>query len=159
MVDGIKYEKINGSVYEMQLFQDEELEAYLYDVVSHSGAVPIDNKDKTIYDHVLVDSNVEYNFAKDLENREDIKFYFKLPSWFKIDTPLGGYNPDWAVIFEGDKKIYFVAETKGTNDPLDDSLSEAEKFKIKCGEKHFNVFGGVEYRAPVKEVQDLTKSQ
>ncbi len=149
MVDGIKYEKIEGGRWEMKRFENEELETYL------DGLVEVKNQDKTLYDHVLVDSDVERSFAKELENREDVKFYFKLPSWFKIDTPLGGYNPDWAVVFEGDKRIYFVAETKGTDDFYDPCLSESERQKILCGRKHFEVFKNIVYKAPVKTVQKL----
>lgn len=149
MVDGIKYEKINDQVWEMRRFEDKELEVYL------DNLVEIKNKEKTLYDYILVDSEtIERPFAQELDSREDVKFYFKLPSWFTIDTPLGNYNPDWAVVFEGDKRIYFVAETKGTNNLYDGSLSESEIQKILCGQKHFRLFESVTYKA-VKTVRDL----
>ena len=85
-----------------------------------------------------------------------MKFYFKLPDWFKIPTPIGNYNPDWAVVFEDDKRIYFVAETKDTNTPTVDKskLRESEQQKIKCGEAHFKEFEDLEYKV-VKSVSEL----
>jgi len=81
---------------------------------------------------------------------EDVQFYFKLPFWFKIKTPIGNYTPDWALIKKNEKTVYFVAETKSENQELKDS----EKRKIKCGKAHFDEFEGVEYRQVVK-VSDL----
>jgi type III restriction enzyme len=73
---------------------------------------------------------------------------FILPNWFKISTPIGNYNPDWALVFKGDKKIYFVAETKETGTSSVDlyKLSADEQMKIKCGKAHFNEFDHLEYR-------------
>jgi len=85
---------------------------------------------------------VEYNFAKECETRDDIEFYFKLPFWFKIQTPIGNYNPDWALIKKNEKIVYFVAETKSTGQ----ELKISEKRKIKCGHAHFKEFENVEYR-------------
>ena len=74
--------------------------------------------DKTIYEkYVPLDSSVESEFAKAFESDDQFRFYFKLPDWFKIPTPIGNYNPDWAVVFEDDKRVYFVAETKETGTP------------------------------------------
>lgn len=147
MVDGIKYEKIAGSFYEMREFENEELQGYL------DKLVEVKDQGKTLYDHIVIDSNIESQFAHDLEAREDVKFYFKLPWWFKIDTPIGGYNPDWAVVFEGDKRVYFVAETKGTDNI--EELSPAEKMKILCGRKHFEQFVDVEFKAPVVRLEEI----
>jgi len=147
MVDGIKYEKIAGKFWEMRLFESQELEGYLEDMVE------VENKDKTLYDHILVESDVERRFANELEHNEDVKFYFKLPFWFKIETPIGTYNPDWAIVFENDKRIYFVAETKGTS-RLDD-LAPDEQYKIKCGKRHFENFRDVEFKAPVTKLRDV----
>ena len=85
--------------------------------------------------------------------REDVKFYFKLPRWFKIDTPIGGYNPDWAVVFVGDRRVYFVAETKGT-DRIEE-LTSPEELKILCGRKHFAEFTDVRFEAPVVKLEDV----
>ena len=86
-------------------------------------------------------SQVERNFANDLETRDDVKFYAKLPYWFKIETPIGTYNPDWAIVFENDKRVYFVAETKKAGD-----IRESEQQKIDCGTRHFEKLDGVEFR-------------
>jgi type III restriction enzyme len=136
MIDGIKYERLKGenSYYAMELFENEELHSYLDNVVK------VQNKDKTLYDHILIDSNVESQFAKDLETMEKVKFYFKLPYWFKIQTPIGSYNPDWAIVLENDKKIYFVAETKSSGE-----IRGSEGIKIKCGRKHFEQLDDVKF--------------
>lgn len=151
MVDGIRYQK-TGEYYEMQLFDNQELSSYLYNVASHSGAIEVEQTNKTVYDHVIVDSEVEYNFMKSLESDEGVKFYIKLPGWFKIPTPLGNYNPDWAVVFDGDKRVYFVAETKGSDDINDDHLGAGERGKILSAKRHFHEVG-VDYVAPVSSLQ------
>lgn len=146
MIDGIKYEKIGSKVYEMKLFEDNELEIYL-DQFTHI----INEPDKTIYENYIpLDSKVENDFAKDCESSENIEFYFKLPFWFKIDTPIGNYNPDWAIVFKGENKIYFVAETKSSGQELRGS----EKMKINCGKAHFKEFKEVEFKQ-VTKVSDL----
>ena len=84
-----------------------------------------------------------------------IKFYFKLPNWIKIPTPIGTYNPDWAIVFEDDTKIYFVAETKSTGTDHVDvrKLALDEQMKIKCGKAHFNEFENIEYKVVSKVSQ------
>lgn len=144
-VDGIKYEKIAGEEYKMVLFESEEIESYL------NNMYKVQKQDKTLYDYVVWDSEVENKFAQELDSREDISFYIKLPSWFKIDTPIGTYNPDWALVFEGDKKLYFVAETKFEGE----ELRESERLKIECGKKHFENFEGVQFKAPVSRVKEV----
>lgn len=154
MIDGIKYQKIGGSAYEMALFEAQELEIYL-----NSFTYKVTNSDKTIYEEFIpLDSGVESQFAKDCESSDQIKFYFKLPNWFKIPTPIGNYNPDWAIVFEDDKKIYFVAETKDTGTPIVDltKLSADEQMKIKCGKAHFNEFDDLEYKV-VNKVGQLVE--
>ncbi len=144
MINGIRYDKLGETEYEMRLFEESELEIYL-DSVFHEVA----NSDKTIYDNYIpLDSEVESQFAKDCESSEQVEFYFKLPAWFKIPTPIGNYNPDWALIFKDEKKIYFVAETKSTKDLS--KLRNDERLKIKCGEKHFAVIDEVEYKHVTK---------
>lgn len=146
MIDGIKYEKIGSKIYEMTLFDDEDFEIYL-DSFTHSVNAP----EKTIYENYIpLDSGVENQFAKDCETSENVEFYFKLPNWFKIPTPIGNYNPDWAVVFKGEKKIYFVAETKSEGQ----ELLKSEKQKIKCGKEHFKQFSEVFYKQ-VSSVRDL----
>jgi type III restriction enzyme len=94
-----------------------------------------------VYDHVVYDSDVEAEFARSFEKSKDVKVYAKLPSWFKIETPLGTYNPDWAVLVDHDsaEKLYFVVETKGTI--IFDMLRPSEKAKIDCGREHFKALG------------------
>ncbi|MBD3360367.1 DEAD/DEAH box helicase [Candidatus Peregrinibacteria bacterium] len=144
MVDGIKYEKIAGEEWEMQRFENEELEGYL------NKMVEVKNQGKTLYDYIVVDSvGVEGRFAKDLESREDVKFYIKLPWWFKIDTPIGGYNPDWAIVFENDKRVYFVAETKSAGE-----IRESEQMRIQCGKAHFEQLDDVRFER-VEKVEEI----
>jgi type III restriction enzyme len=133
LVDGIKYEKIGGGTpdaeWEMLLFKNEELINYLTALqVNHS-----------VYEYVVYESEVEKEFAKRLDGREDIRLFVKLPGWFEIDTPVGKYNPDWAIIKHDDHTLYLVRETKSTKDFLKLRTSEADK--IRCGQKHFETLG------------------
>ncbi|WP_368166751.1 type III restriction-modification system endonuclease [Aeromonas sp. R4-1] len=91
-----------------------------------------------IYDYVVTDSNIEREFVKELDTSNEVVVYAKLPRGFLIPTPVGDYNPDWAISFkEGAvKHIYFVAETKGSISSMD--LREIEKTKIKCARKFFD---------------------
>lgn len=149
LTDGIKYEKVDKYYEQDIIFNDEGLYGYkdrnVLDVSS----------DKNIYDHVIYDSEVEREFALDAENDDDVLLYAKLPGKFIIETPIGEYNPDWAVVlntFEGEK-VYFVAETKGTENIND--LKGSEKKKILCGRKHFEVIDtGIKYEV-VKELKSL----
>ena len=149
LTDGIKYEKVDEYYEQDFIFNDEELYGYkdrnILDVSS----------EKNIYDHVIYDSEIEREFAIDAENDDDVILYAKLPSRFKIDTPIGNYNPDWAVVLNTDEgeKLYFIAETKGTENIND--LKGTEKKKILCGRKHFEVIDtGVKYEV-VKELKTL----
>ncbi len=102
---------------------------------------------KHLYDHVLYDSANEKNFAQELDANNDVAVYVKLPNGFYISTPVGKYNPDWAIAFyEGNvKHIYFVAETKGSLSSL--QLRDIEKAKIHCAKEHFKAIsnGSVVY--------------
>lgn len=130
LVDGIRYRKLgSGHYYAQELFQQEELLGYLKNTLEVQ---------KSVYDRVVYDSaGIERNFALDLEANESVRLYAKLPGWFKVPTPLGSYNPDWAVLIDesGREKLYFVVETKGST--WWDDLRHQEGAKIKCGEKHF----------------------
>ena len=144
MIDGIKYQKIGGAEYEMALFEAQELEVYLNDF-----SYEVSDTSKTIFDNFIpLDSGVENKFAQDCESSDQVKFYFKLPNWFKIPTPIGTYNPDWAIVFEDDQKIYFIAETKDTGTPEVDinKLDREQQLKIKCGKAHFQEFEELEYK-------------
>jgi type III restriction enzyme len=130
LVDGIKYTKVGDDhFYAQKLFEQEELKGYLKNTLETQ---------KSVYTHVVYDSvGVEKSFAEDMEKNEKVKVYAKLPAWFKVPTPLGTYNPDWAVVVdaEGEEKLYFVVETKGST--WWDDLRHLEGAKIKCGERHF----------------------
>jgi len=133
LVDGIKYEKIAGAgpeaEWEMMLFKNEELINYLNALaVNHS-----------VYEYVVYESEVEREFARQLDTRTDIKLFVKLPGWFEIDTPVGKYNPDWAIVKHLDETLYLVRETKSTKDFLKLRTSEADK--VRCGQKHFETLG------------------
>jgi len=134
LVDGIKYQRLGDEYYYAQeLFETEELHGYLTNMLETS---------KSVYEHVVYDSEgVEKGFAEQLEKNEAVKVYAKLPGWFRVPTPLGSYNPDWAVLVEidGDQRLYFVVETKGTL--FADALRATEQAKIDCGEKHFEALG------------------
>ena len=126
IIDGIMYEKIAGEVYEMLLFE-KRIESYVTRMMDVSSS---------IYDCIEFESEVEREFAEAMDSREDIKLFIKLPDWFKVETPIGTYNPDWAIVKQEDKKIYLVRETKSTKKQL--KLRGSEWEKIRCGEAHFD---------------------
>ena len=137
-IDHIKYEKIANEFYQVEIFDIGEIERYL------DNLVPVTQLDKTVCDYIETDSPTERAFAQACDAREDVLFYVKLPRQFKIKTPLGNYNPDWALIKrenEDAPKLYFVAETKGAAAMQDQmTLRLKELGKIKCGAKHFELF-------------------
>ncbi len=159
MVEGIEYHTINGRRYEMSLF-DGEIETYLssvYPPADDELTTPIDKTllqaqplgdDKqpagAAFACVLSDSNTESQFAHDCTVDDRVKFFFKLPGKFKIPTPLGTYNPDWAVVLENDSRVYFVAETKSTT--VKANRRPAENLQIACGRKHFELAQGVAFK-------------
>lgn len=132
LVDGIKYERIGGgteSEWEMMLFKNEELISYLTALqVNHS-----------LYEYVVYDSEIEREFARRLDQRADVKLFVKLPGWFEIDTPVGKYNPDWAILKHDGQAMYLIRETKSTRDFLKLRTSEADK--VRCGKRHFEAIG------------------
>ena len=130
LVDGIKYERLGKEHYYVQeLFEQNELSGYLQNMLMDTT--------KSVYEHVVYDSNTERDFADALEKNDAIKVYAKLPGWFKVPTPLGSYNPDWAVLVEqdGNERLYFVVETKSSL--FTDDLRDKESAKIECGKAHF----------------------
>ena len=158
MIDGIKYEKIGDKIYEMTLFDDRDFQIYIDEFTHIVGKTQTTEdgkqiaREKTIYENYIpLDSNVESTFAQDCETSDQIEFYFKLPYWFEIKTPIGAYRPDWAVVFKEEKKIYFVAETKSEGQELRGS----EKLKIDCGKAHFTNFPEVAYKR-VSSVSELS---
>ena len=130
VIQCIKYEKLNDE-FSTDIFTENALRGKL-------GVNAIESV-KSLYDLVVLDSmGTEKNFAESLEHEDDVVVYTKLPRGFYINTPMGKYNPDWAVAFrEGSvKHVYFIAETKGTDD-LPSDLRGTENSKIECARKHF----------------------
>jgi len=136
MVDGIKYERRDGQEWEMLRFERDELMSYVNRLIEVNHG---------LYDFVEFDSDTERRFAKGLDDRDDVKLFFKLPPWFVVQTPMGPYNPDWAIVKdeEGEGKLYLVRETKGSTDK--DDLRGRERKKIDCGQAHFKALG-VDYK-------------
>ena len=129
LVDGIKYQRIGvEDYYAQQLFETEELVGYLKSMI---------DANKSVHEQVIYQSGTERTFAEQLEMNEAIKMYAKLPGWFRVSTPLGPYNPDWAVLVERDgaERLYFVVETK--SGLFTDDLRDKEEAKIECGRAHF----------------------
>lgn len=131
LINSIIYHKTN-QVYDNEIFTINSIQGDL-------GDNAIDVK-KHIYDYLITDSEVERNFAQKLETGQ-ITVYAKLPNGFKIPTPVGNYNPDWAIVFYNPdfKYVYFIAETKGSLKSME--LREVEKAKIECAKKHFATLG------------------
>lgn len=147
LVDGIKYQRLGDEQYYAQeLFNQEELTGYLKSM--------LDVK-KAVYEQVIYQSDTERTFAEQLEKNEAIKVYAKLPNWFRVPTPLGTYNPDWAVLVEKDgaERLYFVVETK--HSLFTDDLRDRESGKIKCGEAHFTELS--HYNSPAAQFIKATK--
>lgn len=154
IVDGIQYKKIgDAEFYSQELFQNEELSGYLDSNLQKSTRSP--------YEYVVYDSNTESELVKYFETSENVTVYAKLPSWFKIETPLGTYNPDWAVHWKDNsvEKLFFVVESKGSTE-LDLDLRGKEKSKIICGKAHFKAIGSEMIVAKdKKEIQDYAMSK
>ena len=132
MLEGIEYEKVEGQYWEMRRIEQEAEEGivrYLHNLYE------VQNKNKALFDTIEYESEVERQFAQDLDNHRNVRLFLKLPAWFKIETPIGPYNPDWAFVTERDEKLYFVRETKSTLDSEDRRMGE--NWKIDCGRKHF----------------------
>lgn len=152
VVEGIQYERIAGSVYELRELQkdgEEEKERFLDQMYE------VQHAHKTDFDYVVFDSDVEREFAELLDSREDVKVYMKLPAKFKIDTPVGPYNPDWAIIKQEDgaDRIYMIRETKSTFD--DSKLRPTELAKIKSAKRHFEAIGIEDYARAVPGTWNL----
>lgn len=143
IVQHIAYSKIEGDegVYSTDIFTEPTLKGKL--------GINTMIATKSIYDHLLYDSNGEKEFATQLEESQDVVVYVKLPKGFYISTPVGKYNPDWAIAFNQEhvKHIYFIAETKGSMETLE--LREIESAKIKCARKHFAAISNEEVRYDV----------
>ncbi|HEY7217579.1 MAG TPA: DEAD/DEAH box helicase [Candidatus Binatia bacterium] len=150
LVSGIHYEKMN-EWYEMTQWDPEipSWEDYLMPA------------ERSIYDHVIFQSTKEKEFAAGLDKRDDVKLYVKLPAWFVVDTPVGPYNPDWAIVMEdrdahgdatGKPFLFLVRETKGAS--AVSKLRPSEARKMICGEKHFEQALDVDYKV-VTSIDDI----
>ncbi len=129
VVDGIKYQRLGDEhYYAQELFEQQELTGYLKNLLDAT---------KAVYEKIVYDSDTERSFGDQLEKNSAIKVYAKLPGWFTVPTPLGSYNPDWAVLVEedGGERLYFVVETK--SGLFSDDLRDHERAKIECGKAHF----------------------
>ncbi len=152
LVDGIKYQRIGDECYYAQeLFLTEELTGYLRNMLDAT---------KSVHEKVIYDLGGERTFAEGLERNAAVKVYAKLPGWFVVPTPLGSYNPDWAVLVQHDgaDRLYFVVETKSSALLFDDARRGAENAKIQCGKVHFAAIAGND--APARfivagEIDDL----
>jgi type III restriction enzyme len=150
VVDGIKYQRLGDEhYYAQELFEQEELTGYLRNLLDAS---------KAVYEQVIYDSETERSFGDQLENNSAVKVYAKLPGWFTVPTPLGTYNPDWAVLVEkdGSERLYFVVETK--SGLFADDLRDKERAKVECGKAHFTALASGTNHAvfmPARNLDDV----
>jgi len=149
-VEGIKYINL-GERYDVGLLREE--------VASYGKYVL--KVQKSIYDGIIKESNIEEEFAKELDKDSRIKLFIKLPDWYSIETPAGNYTPDWAIVIEKvqnghtEEKLYFVVETKGTNNIYE--LKSDERIKIKSAEKRFEIIRDSKFVAPIKDFDSFEK--
>ncbi|MCX7542272.1 DEAD/DEAH box helicase family protein [Corynebacterium sp. P5848] len=138
LVDGIQYEKIHGSIYELRDLQADGMAEKDHFI---DQLYQVKNTKKTDFDYVIYDSEVERQFAELLDSREDIRLFMKLPERFRIDTPVGQYHPDWAIVKveNGAERIYMIHDTKGTLDPA--KRRPSENAKIAAARRHFAAIG------------------
>ena len=138
LVDGVKYRRIgDNGYYAQELFEEKELAGYLKKMLLETK--------KSVYEQVAYDSDNEAAFARELEKNEGVRVYAKLPAWFQVPTPLGPYNPDWAILVRdeaGRDRLYFVVETKGSI--FTEDLRGIEDMKIECGKAHFGALRSAE---------------
>ena len=153
LVDGIKYQRLGDEhYYAQELFENADLTGYLRNMLDVT---------KSVYEQVVYESGIEASFADELEKNTAVKVYAKLPGWFSVPTPLGNYNPDWAVLIDSDdgEHLYFVVETKSS--PFASDLRSSEAGKIECGRAHFNALKSGDTPASyevVTTVQELLAS-
>jgi len=138
VVQGVQYQKVDGTIYELRELQadgEDEKDRFLDQLYE------LKNKSKSDFDYIVFDSNVEQQFAEKLDRDPNIRFFMKMPPKFKIPTPVGNYNPDWAIIkiVEGQERLYLVRETKGSQ--YSSELRPSEKAKIESAKQHFKAIG------------------
>jgi type III restriction enzyme len=144
LVDGVQYLRLSDSVYAQELFLHEELTGYLSNLVPSA---------RSLYEQTVCDSDIERRFVEELENNEAVKLYVKLPGWFIVPTPLGNYNPDWAVLLSrnGEERLYFVLETKAAFG----NLRPSEQGKIDCGKVHFQAIADADNPARFTSIRNI----
>lgn len=153
-VDNIEYYELDES-FDIDIF-NKEIQTYDKYIVRVK---------KSIYDSIIKDSDIEADFANALDADSRIKLFIKLPEQYYIETPVGNYTPDWLVVVEkiyngtNKEEVYFVVETKGTDNLYDPSLRGEERIKIKSGEKRFALLKdkSLKYIAPVKDYYSFVK--
>lgn len=128
IIEHITYNKLEEE-YQTDIFTEPEMKS-----INSTNSLAVE---KNLYNYLIFDSNVEKTFGEELDKNNNVSVYVKLPKGFYINTPVGHYNPDWAIAFnEGSvKHIYFVAETKGSMSSL--QLKPIEQAKINCAREHF----------------------
>jgi type III restriction enzyme len=164
LVDGIKYQRLGDEeIYAQEMFTDEELTAYVSGAqMNDPDSNIVSGSRKSVLEPVVGDANTERDFAKELEASSGVKVYAKLPGWFKVTTPLGNYNPDWAVLFDDgeSERLYFVVETKSSQ--YKEDVRNTEAAKIRCGRAHFAAIAvdpdPAEYIEGATEFKDVLNS-
>lgn len=149
LVDGIKYQRVGEqSYYAQELFKQRELVGYLRSMREAK---------KSVYDRIVYESETEALFADELERDSAVKVYAKLPGWFTVPTPLGKYNPDWAILIDSEEgeRLYLVVETKAST--LFGDLRGVEGAKIECGKAHFRALGSEDRQVRYEVATSLEK--
>ena len=169
MVEGIRYDIIDDEGYKQSLLEKlQDMAQNGTEFYENGHTFTVGRQEKTISENFIpLDSDTEKRFARDCENYNDdgmgkIPFYFKLPKWFKIPTPLGNYNPDWALVFMRGEKVFFVAETKNTGEGVQNGVDEAalrekERLKIDCAKACFREMPPIRYEV-VNDIAMLPES-
>ena len=159
IIKGIEYERIGDQRYEMHLFEQEDVERYisnLYKIQRQYDGEGSSQVYRTPYNYIEYDSDGEREIANSLDDDENVRFFCKLPSWFKVQTPLGTYNPDWSLVTEDEGKLYLVRESKSTHDSA--KRRPTENLKIKCGKAHFKALG-VDFTEVVNSKETVAAAQ
>lgn len=148
IISHIVYNKLDEVWDEDAIFADCDIQGIM-------GQNVFDAK-KHLYDKVRVDSEVEKRFASELDVEQNVEMYVKLPGGFYINTPVGKYNPDWAVVLNesNHKHVYFIAETKGVSENIELSLKGVENAKIKSARQHFKIISNSEVTYDVVDSYD-----
>lgn len=169
MIEGIRYDIIDDERYKQSLLAKlQDMAQNGTEFYENRYTFAVGKQEKTISENYIpLDSDTEKHFARDCENYNDddmgnIPFYFKLPKWFKIPTPLGSYNPDWALVFMCGEKVFFVAETKNTGEGVqsgvdETALREKERLKIDCAKACFREMPPIRYEV-VNDIAMLPES-